>query len=284
MEIIEQPVIMQQRALGLRAEGLRIGLVPTMGFLHEGHLSLIDLARKHVDVVVVSLFVNPTQFNDEKDFKGYPIDRERDAKNCRDRGVDILFRPDASSMYPDDTSVFIDETTLTENLCGATRPGHFKGVLTVVAKLFNLSLPSHAVFGEKDGQQLRLIQRMVRDLDFPVSIIAGPTIREADGLAKSSRNTRLTSTEREQANCLRAALDLAEQMVESGEREVSLIKQAMLDHIAATSDAEVDYCDFVDNRTLALASEIREPVMVALAVFLGNTRLIDNTVLRPASW
>ena len=282
MQIIQSPVEMQCVALQLRREGHAIGFVPTMGFLHEGHMSLIRLARKESDTCVVSIFVNPTQFAPGEDLSRYPRNFERDEALCRAEGTDIVFYPSAEQMYRPDHSVTVVEESLSRGLCGASRPGHFRGVATVVAKLFNQVLPHVAVFGEKDAQQLRVIRRMVRDLDFPVRIIPGPIVREPDGLAMSSRNVYLSPYERQEALCLRRALDRAEALFAGGERQTVRLKEALSAVLAGAPSARMDYIELVDDATLAPVSEIRAPCLVALAVFIGKTRLIDNTVLRPA--
>jgi len=279
MDIIRTPADMQSRARAMRAEGKRIGFVPTMGYLHEGHLSLVRIAQEHADVVVVSIFVNPTQFAPGEDLDKYPRDFERDEQACRDAGADIIFYPSVDDIYAKDQSVYVEEEKLSCGLCGASRPGHFRGVTTIVAKLFNLVLPDVAVFGEKDAQQLRVIRRMVRDLDFPVKILSGPTVREPDGLAMSSRNAYLSCEERQQALCLRKALDCAETLYAEGEREPETVRKAMLEVINEASLARVDYVEIVDDETMKPAETLRRPTLVALAVFLGKTRLIDNTVL-----
>lgn len=279
MQIIRSPKEMQDAARALRVQGRKIGLVPTMGFLHEGHLSLIRRIRKSADIVVVSLFVNPTQFGPSEDLAAYPRDFARDEKLCRNEGADILFCPPADEIYLPDHTVYVVEESLSRGLCGASRPGHFRGVCTIVAKLFNLVLPDVAIFGEKDGQQLRVIERMVRDLDFPVTIIRGPTIREPDGLALSSRNTYLKDDERRQALCLRRALDKAESLYAAGERRAAVIVAAMQDVIRPEPLARIDYIEIVDDASLQPVAEIAAPCLVALAVFVGKTRLIDNTRL-----
>ncbi|OQW95555.1 MAG: pantoate--beta-alanine ligase [Verrucomicrobia bacterium A1] len=279
MKIIRSPAEMQTTALALRRDGRRIGLVPTMGYLHEGHLSLIRIARPHAEVVVVSIFVNPTQFGPNEDLGKYPRDFERDERLCREAGADIVFYPSAADMYPADHSVFVVEERLSRGLCGAARPGHFRGVCTVVAKLFNLVLPDSAVFGEKDGQQLRIIERMVRDLDFSVRIVRGPTVREPDGLAMSSRNVFLAPEERRQALCLRKALDRTEAMHRDGERDAEKVRKALREVIAEAPLARIDYVEIVDDVTLEPVQTLDRPSLVALAVFVGKTRLIDNTVI-----
>ena len=279
MRIISSPREMQETAIAVRREGRRVGLVPTMGYLHEGHTSLIRIARKHADTVVVSIFVNPTQFGPAEDLGKYPRDFERDEKLCRAEKVDIVFYPSDADMYPADPSAWVVEEKLSCGLCGASRPGHFRGVCTVVAKLFHLILPDVAVFGEKDAQQLRIIERMVRDLDFPVRIVRGPTVRERDGLAMSSRNAYLSPEERRQALCLRRALDRAEALYRSGERGADRVRTATQSVIAESPLARVDYIEIVDDRTLEPVRALDRPCLVALAVFMGKTRLIDNAVL-----
>ena len=279
MDIIRNPEAMQSRSLELKRQGRTIGFVPTMGFLHEGHLSLMRLAAESCDVLVVSIFVNPAQFGPNEDLEAYPRDFERDEALCRQEGVDILFYPPAESMYAVDASVWVDEELLSRGLCGASRPGHFRGVCTVVAKLFNLVLPDLAVFGEKDAQQLRIIERMVRDLNFPVRILRGPIVREADGLALSSRNRYLDESQRCAALCLRRALDAAEHLVRNGEREVAEIRMHMEKEIDKMPGAEMDYISFVDDRSLQPADRVEGRILVAIAVRIGPTRLIDNTVV-----
>lgn len=279
MQIVSSPVEMQRRALALRREGRRIAVVPTMGYLHDGHLSLVKIARHHADVVVLTLFVNPTQFGPGEDLGRYPRDFARDRRLCAESGVDVLFAPENAAMYAPDASVRVVEDRLSRGLCGASRPVHFGGVVTVVSKLFNLTQPDVAVFGEKDAQQVRVIRRLVRDLDFPVEIISGPTVREPDGLAMSSRNVNLSPDERKQALCLRRALDRAEQLHRSGERDAARIRAAMLATIAAAPLATPDYVELVDDTTLEPVDRIEGPVLVALAVKFSKTRLIDNTVL-----
>lgn len=282
MRIIRSPREMQEAVLALRREGRRVGLVPTMGYLHEGHLSLVRIARRHADVVVVSIFVNPTQFGPNEDLAKYPRDFDRDERLCGEENVDIVFYPPAAEMYPKDHSTWVVEQKLSSHLCGVSRPGHFRGVCTVVAKLFNLVLPDVAVFGEKDAQQLRIIERMARDLDFPVRIVRGPTVREPDGLAMSSRNAYLSPEERRQALCLRRALDRAESLCRGGERDAAKLKAAMHAVLAESPLARADYLEIVDDSTLEAVYAVDRPCLVALAVFLGKTRLIDNTGIGPA--
>lgn len=280
MQIIRQPSEMQACARAWKQAGQRIGFVPTMGYLHDGHRSLIELARGRADVVVVSIFVNPIQFGPNEDLSRYPRDFARDEAVCRAAGADAVFYPESTSMYAADHSVYVEETRLGSGLCGAARPGHFRGVTTVVAKLFNLVLPDCAVFGEKDAQQLRIIRRMVRDLAFPVEVVSGPTVREADGLAMSSRNAMLKTEERAQAVCLRQALDEAERLFRSGERSARTVEISMRAVIARSALARVDYLELVDDDTLEPVSRLDRPTLVALAVKFPSARLIDNLVLR----
>lgn len=282
MKIITTVHEMQTTAAALRVEGRRIGFVATMGNLHEGHLSLIRLAKRHADVVVVSIFVNPTQFGPDEDLSSYPRTFEADCAHCEALGVDFVLSPSVDDMYPDGASIAVTESALSQTLCGASRPGHFDGVCTVVAKLFNIVQPHITVFGEKDAQQLRIICRMVRDLCFPVTIISGPTQREADGLAHSSRNQHLTPDQRTQASCLRRALDQAERLFAAGERDPLHLQAAMREIIEQEPDAKIDYVALVDDETLQpLTGPIERPALAALAVWVGPPRLIDNTVLRP---
>jgi len=276
MEIIRDPNLLQQKMLALRQTGKKMGLVPTMGFLHEGHLSLIRTARSQCDILVVSIFVNPTQFAPNEDLEAYPRDFKADEQHCKKEGTDILFYPSADSMYPQNSSIWVEETTLSKNLCGASRSGHFRGVCTVVAKLFNLVQPAIAVFGEKDAQQLRIIERMVRDLFFPIQIIRAPLVREPDGLAMSSRNKYLSKEERKAALCLRKALLLASHLFEKGEQSPSILKAAITHEIKKTPLAKIDYIEIVDDQNLTPVEEIKSSVLIALAVKIGKTRLIDN--------
>jgi pantoate--beta-alanine ligase len=255
-------------------------LVPTMGALHEGHLALIRRARKLAGKggrVVVSIFVNPTQFGPAEDFSKYPRPFARDAKLCEQNGADLLFAPRAEQMYAGDYSVSVDEKLLSANLCGASRPGHFSGVCTVVAKLFNIIAPDIAVFGKKDFQQLAIIRRMVRDLDFPVKIAALETVREADGLALSSRNQYLTAEERAQAPVIRRALLSAKKQPRSA--SPAALRKLVASVISTAPLAKVDYIEAVDAETLQPAANLNRKLLIAAAVFFGRTRLIDNITL-----
>jgi pantoate--beta-alanine ligase len=279
MITIQHPEQMQAKAIELRQKGKRLVLVPTMGFLHEGHLSLMRIARQRGDVVITSIFVNPSQFGPQEDLEAYPRDFEQDEGLCRSEGVDIIFYPGTETMYLPDVSVYIDETLLSRGLCGLTRPTHFRGVLTIVAKLFNICLPHAAVFGEKDAQQLRLLRRMVRDLNFPVEMLSGPIVRESDGLAMSTRNKYLTDIERAEALCLRHSLDLAEECYAGGERDASTILDAMRGMITGSSSGVIDYLAAIDDENLETIDTIDRPALIALAVRFGKARLLDNTVL-----
>lgn len=282
MILLDTPEAMAAWSREQRRAGRTIGFVPTMGYLHDGHLSLVRLARGRARVVVVSIFVNPTQFGPNEDFSRYPRDFARDEAMCRAAGVDAVFYPTAASMYPPGYSTYVVEEALGRGLCGAARPGHFRGVTTVVAKLFNLVQPDIAVFGEKDAQQLRVIRRMVRDLNMPVEIVPGPTGREADGLAMSSRNRLLAPDERLQAVTLSRALGLARDRVAAGERSGALVKALVAETLAAGAPSGVvDYIELVDDETLDPVERIERPALLALAVRFSATRLIDNTVLRP---
>ncbi|MBI5805860.1 pantoate--beta-alanine ligase [candidate division TA06 bacterium] len=258
----------------------RVGFVPTMGALHEGHLSLIRLARKNSDFVVVSIFVNPTQFGPKEDFKKYPRDLKKDAALCQTAGADLIFAPAPEEIYPKNFSTYVNVEHLTEGLCGASRPGHFRGVATVVSKLFNIVQPDTAVFGQKDAQQLAVIRRMTADLDLPVKIIGAPIVREGDGLAMSSRNAYLTPEERKQAVALNRALKLAGLKVRNGVKDVKVIKAEMIKLLKRDAPlGEIDYIEIVDNETLKPVKIIKKNVFIALAVIFPNARLIDNIIV-----
>jgi pantoate--beta-alanine ligase len=278
MKIVQTPDEMQSMMQGLRRAGKQIGFVPTMGFLHAGHLSLMQIARKNADVVIASIFVNPAQFGPNEDLDAYPRDFERDEKLCREAGVDVLFYPTPQNMYLAEHSIWVNEESLSGILCGASRPGHFRGVCTVVAKLLNIVLPDCMVLGEKDAQQLRVLRRMVRDLNFSVQVISGPTFREPDGLAMSSRNKYLTPAERQEAVCLFQGLEKAKALFANGERDAEKIKTAVRKVIQATS-GRVDYIELVDDETLQSIQILEKPALLALAGKFSGARLIDNTVL-----
>jgi pantoate--beta-alanine ligase len=258
-------------------------LIPTMGALHRGHLELIRIAREAAGPggqVGVSIFVNPLQFEPGADFERYPRTEPVDEELCQRQGVDFLYRPTQSQMYAQDRSVFVEENSLANSLCGRSRPGHFRGVCTVVSKLFNILEPTAAVFGEKDFQQLAIIRRMVRDLNFPIEIIGAPIVRESDGLAYSSRNQYLNSEEREQATILRKACLAAEELVRNGERAAFNIVEAARSTVERAPLARIDYVEVVDAENLQPIDSLGERSLLALAVFFGKTRLIDNVRLR----
>lgn len=280
MRAIDQVSAMQAWSREVRGrDGLKVALVPTMGALHAGHLSLVTLARRHADRVVASVFVNPAQFDRADDLARYPRDLERDGALLAGAGADVLFAPDAAEIYPPGAQTFVTVEELAQPLCGAHRPGHFRGVATVVLKLFSIVQPDVAVFGEKDYQQLAVIRRMVRDLFLDVDVLAAPIVREADGLAMSSRNRHLAAAERAAARCLAAALAAGEAAVAAGERTAAAIRAAATDELAREPLARVEYVALVDPDTLAAVTEVGERALLALAVWIGSTRLIDNRVL-----
>lgn len=263
-----------------KREGLSVGLVPTMGYLHEGHGSLIEAAHKDNDKVVVSVFVNPIQFGPTEDLDKYPRDLERDSKIVEDFGGDLIFTPTPSEMYLEDFASFVEVSNLTEGLCGAKRPGHFRGVCTVVTKLFNIVTPDKAYFGEKDAQQLAVIKKMVRDLNVPIEIVGCPIIREADGLAKSSRNVYLSSEERTAALILSKSLSKAKEALNNGERASKSLSQLIIDTLSSEPLAKIDYVEIVDSLSLMPVENIEKDILIALAVYIGKTRLIDNFTYR----
>ncbi|MER3416891.1 MAG: hypothetical protein C4297_11860 [Gemmataceae bacterium] len=264
-----------------RRQGRRIGLVPTMGALHEGHASLIRAARRECDLVVVSVFVNPAQFGPREDYARYPRPFAEDCRLCQKWGVDVVFAPSVEAMYPPDYATWVEVHGLQDVLCGRFRPGHFRGVATVVLKLFNIAQPDLAYFGQKDAQQARIIEQMVRDLDVPVELRICPTVREPDGLALSSRNAYLSPSERQQATCLYRALKKAEELVRGGERQVARLRQAMHEILATVPQAQVEYAEIVDARTLQPIETLDRRALAALAVRIGSARLIDNMILEP---
>ena len=264
-----------------RGEGLILGFVPTMGALHEGHLSLIRIARSKADRVVVSVFVNPTQFGPSEDYTRYPRNTDEDLAACEEEGADAVFMPSVEEMYPKGYSTYVEVEGLTEGLCGRFRPGHFRGVATVVTKLFNAVRPHIAVFGMKDAQQFFVIKRMTRDLDFGIEIVPGPTVREPDGLAMSSRNRYLSPQERAEAPVLYRALLVAKDLIEqNGVRDPSEVKREMNRFISEESSlVRVQYIEIVDTTELKPVELVEGEVLIAIAAFLGNTRLIDNIIL-----
>lgn len=279
MKIIKKSGLLRKELALQRGKGSRIGFVPTMGYLHEGHLSLVRQARKENDIVVVSIFVNPLQFAPNEDLGNYPRDLKRDSKLLKGF-CDILFVPSAHELYAEDFCSTVEVKGLSEALCGLSRKGHFTGVTTVVAKLFNIVSADNAYFGQKDVQQAAIIKKMVSDLDFAVKVHISPIVREKDGLAMSSRNVYLTSEEREQAVVLFQSLKSAERMSASGVREVAKIRQALQDFIGHTPLARIDYIEIVDSKTLIPLVRIEKEALLLLAVYIGKTRLIDNTILK----
>ena len=275
MKIVETIAEVRAQVKEWRAQGLSVGLVPTMGYLHEGHKSLIDRAVAENDKVVVSVFVNPMQFGVGEDLESYPRDMERDSALCENAGAALIFHPQPEEMYHKDFSSFVDMNTLTKGLCGKTRPIHFRGVCTVVSKLFNIVQPDKAYFGQKDAQQLAVIRHMVSDLNFGIEIVGCPIIREEDGLAKSSRNTYLSKEERKAALCLSRAVKAGQEIIQTG-----MMAEELLGKMRAVIEAEplskIDYVSVVDALTMQPVEKIYKNVLVAMAVYIGKTRLIDN--------
>jgi len=278
MKIITAVEEMQQTALTLKRLGKRIAFVPTMGFLHEGHASLLREGRRLGDILVLSIFVNPIQFGQNEDLSRYPRDMEADCRIAAECGVDIVFTPDAAGMYPAGFQTSITVRDLSLPLCGASRPGHFDGVSTVVTKLFNMVQPDVALFGNKDYQQLAVIRRMTQDLNLPVRIVGMPIVREQDGLAMSSRNSYLSPEQRQSTLCLSRAIRLCRELYGAGMRDVAGLRRAAMELIEAEPAAVVDYLDFRDGATLEPLDTADDTTLMALAVKIGNTRLIDNTV------
>jgi pantoate--beta-alanine ligase len=291
-EILREPAAMRARAEDLRRDGRRIAVVPTMGALHEGHLALLRAARARADIVILTIFVNPTQFGPNEDLSRYPRDEAGDlakARACgpeieggrlgRTPGIDLAFCPDAAAMYPAGAQTFVEVRELQQPMCGARRPGHFAGVATIVTKLFQLTRPHVAVFGEKDYQQLAIIRRMVRDLDLGIEIVGVPIIREADGLAMSSRNAYLSPPERSAALALSRGLAAAQARFAAGERDVQALVAAARAPLEAEPLARIDYVELRDASELSQLSQVERPAVLAIAAFVGATRLIDNRVL-----
>jgi pantoate--beta-alanine ligase len=275
MKVVKTIQEVKDTVKGWRKEGLSIGFVPTMGYLHEGHGSLIEKAREN-SKVVVSIFVNPMQFGPTEDLDKYPRDLEKDCRYCEELGVDLIFNPEPEEMYSEGFCTYVNMSVLTEELCGLSRPVHFKGVCTVVNKLLNIVNPHRAYFGEKDAQQLAIIRRMVNDLNIDVEIIGCPIVREEDGLAKSSRNTYLNSEERKAALILSKSITLGKDMVKNGCREAAVLLNNMMDTINQEPLARIDYLKVVDSLTMQQVEIIDRPVLIAMAVYIGNIRLIDN--------
>jgi pantoate--beta-alanine ligase len=280
MRVVKQIPEMQKLSKEFRNSGKTIGLVPTMGFLHEGHMSLMRNLRDQCQVRVVSIFVNPTQFGPNEDQAKYPRDFDRDRQLCREEKVDVIFYPSSQEMYPPHYHTYIQVENLSEVMCGRSRPGHFKGVATVVAKLFNIINPHIAIFGEKDYQQVVIIRQMVNDLNFEVQILTSPIVRETDGLAMSSRNKYLTAAERKFAPVLYQSLLEAEKMCQRGIQNPAEIVEKMTDLLNKIPQSRIDYISLVHPETLTPVEKIQGQVLVALAVYLGSTRLIDNIIIK----
>jgi len=278
MKIVGTVKEVREQVKEWKKQGLSVGFVPTMGYLHEGHKSLMDAARKGNDKVVVSIFVNPMQFGPTEDLATYPRDLDHDAALCESAGVDLIFHPEAEEMYEKDFCSFVDMTGLTEGLCGKTRPIHFRGVCTVVNKLFNIVTPDHAYFGQKDGQQLAVIKRMVRDLNMDIEIVGCPIVREEDGLAKSSRNTYLSSEERKAALILSKTVALGKELAKT-EKDANKVVEAMKKNIETEPLAKIDYVEAVDALSMAPVEKLEGTCMLAMAVYIGKIRLIDNTLI-----
>ena len=278
MKIVETIEEVRKQVKEWKKQGLSVGLVPTMGYLHEGHQSLMEAAGKENDKVVVSIFVNPMQFGPAEDLAEYPRDLDHDAKVCEKAGVDLIFHPEPEEMYAPDFCSFVDMTGLTEGLCGKTRPIHFRGVWTVVNKVFKIVQPDRAYFGQKDGQQLAVVRRMVRDLNMDIEIIGCPIVREEDGLAKSSRNTYLSQEERKAALILSKTIRLGEEMAKT-EKDAQKVIEAMKKNIETEPLAKIDYVEAVDAVSMEPVKTLDGECMLAMAVYIGKTRLIDNTLL-----
>lgn len=278
MKVVKTIKEVREQVNAWRKEGLTVGLVPTMGYLHEGHQSLIRKSVEQNDRTVVSVFVNPIQFGPNEDLEAYPRDLNRDMQAVEEAGGNLIFNPEPSEMYPSHFTSFIDTTETTELLCGAVRPIHFRGVCTVVGKLFNIVKPDRAYFGQKDAQQLATIRRFVRDLDFDIEIVPCPIIREEDGLAKSSRNTYLNPAERQAALSLSKSLKLGQQAIDAGERNADTIINIIKTNLQTEPLARVDYVEVVDFANIQRVEKIEGETLVAIAVYIGKTRLIDNFI------
>ncbi|HEV8712509.1 MAG TPA: pantoate--beta-alanine ligase [Candidatus Binatia bacterium] len=279
MKIISHITDMQRWSEARRLESKKIAFVPTMGFLHEGHLSLVREGKKRGDVVIVSIFVNPMQFNQRADFATYPRSLEQDQRMLEEVGTDVLFYPTAQEMYPEGFQTAVEVDKVSQPLCGAFRPGHFRGVATVVTKLFNITKPHVALFGEKDFQQCVVIKRMVEDLNFDLEILPMPTVREPDGLAMSSRNARLSPAEWQTSLGLSRALNKAQELVTRGERQASTILQAVQEMLTREGGVRIEYASLCHPETLEEVTEVSGPTLLALAVWVGDVRLIDNRIL-----
>ncbi|MCD8148856.1 MAG: pantoate--beta-alanine ligase [Clostridiales bacterium] len=280
MQVVKTIKEVKDTVKGWKKEGLTVGFVPTMGYLHEGHGSLIQRAREENDKVVVSIFVNPMQFGPTEDLASYPRDLAKDSAYCESLGADLIFNPEPEEMYTDSFCSYVDMSVLTEELCGLSRPVHFRGVCTVLTKLFNIVQPDRAYFGQKDAQQLAIVKHMVEDLNMDLEIIGCPIIREEDGLAKSSRNTYLSAEERKAALILSKTIALGQKMVAEGETDAVKLVEAMKANIETEPMARIDYVKAVDGLTMQQVTEVKAPLLVAMAVYIGKTRLIDNFMIQ----
>ena len=281
MEVITSIEEIQELALRLEKEGKKIGFVPTMGYLHDGHLSLIDLIRERSDILILSIFVNPTQFGAGEDLEKYPRDMDRDLALCRERKVDYIFAPQTDEMYPEGASTYVSEEGVSQGLCGETRPTHFKGVTTICAKLFNLVRPAYVALGQKDAQQVVVLKRMIRDLHFPIEVVIGPTLREPDGLAMSSRNSYLNDRQKQDALLIYKALLAGKRLVdEKGIRNVDRVKAELMTVLRSGSFVRINYAEVVDRENMKSEKEIElGRSMLVIAVWVDNIRLIDNMSL-----
>ncbi|SJZ72215.1 pantoate--beta-alanine ligase [Garciella nitratireducens] len=280
MKVIRSIFQMQEERIEIKKKNLSIGFVPTMGYLHEGHLSLIKKSKEENDITIVSIFVNPTQFGPSEDFNKYPRDEKRDLQKCEENSCDIVFLPKKNEMYPQYFFTFVEVEKLGEKLCGKSRPTHFRGVTTVLTKLFHIIRPDRAYFGQKDAQQLLIVKKMVEDLNMEIEIIGCPIIREEDGLAISSRNVYLKENERKDAILLYQSLKQAEELIKKGEKDPLRIKEEMKKIILSGKNNQIDYIEFVDTKTLDPVSKIKGETLIAIAVKTGTTRLIDNIIVK----
>jgi len=280
MKTIISPLKITEFIRQARRKGKKVGFVPTMGYLHDGHLALVKSAKRDNDVIVMSIFVNPTQFGPKEDYAKYPRDFKRDAHLAKKEGVDVIFYPTAKDMYLANHSTYVTVENLSNNLCGRSRPGHFRGVATVVAKLFNIIPADSAYFGQKDAQQAFIIKRMARDLNIPINVKIVPTVREKDGLAMSSRNVYLNKSQRREGATLFRSLSLAKRLIRQGERNSSKIIKAVRDFINRNNFARIDYISIVNTDTLRDIKKLKGQVLIAIAAYFGKTRLIDNVILK----
>lgn len=279
MKVVETISEIRKQIKDWRKQGYSIGFVPTMGYLHEGHLSLVQKALEQNDKTVVSIFVNPMQFSPSEDLESYPRDFNRDKELLEKTGANLIFYPGAEKLYEDDFCTYVDMNRVSKELCGKSRPVHFRGVCTIVTKLFHIITPDKAYFGQKDAQQLAVIKRMVRDLNMDIEIVGCPIVREKDGLAKSSRNTYLSEEERRAALILSKAIFLGEQLVKQGERKASILKEKMKELIESEPLANIDYIEVVDANSIEKVEQLSGSVLTAIAVYIGRTRLIDNFII-----